>query len=62
MALFDAKFRWSLDLEEKLIMFGMDYPCIVYPKLTEYRNAEVKGNAFLKIAKSVGSGKFYSYT
>nr|CAH0111645.1 unnamed protein product [Daphnia galeata] len=54
MASFDAKFHWSLELEEKLIMFVMDYPCIFYPKVVEYRNAEVKANAFVKISKAVG--------
>ena len=59
MASFDAKFHWSLELEEKLVMFVMDYPCIFDPKVVEYRNAEVKANAFVKISKSIGCGEFH---
>jgi hypothetical protein len=35
----------------------MDYPCIYDVKIPEYRNAEVKATAFLKIAKGIGCGE-----
>jgi hypothetical protein len=57
MASFNCNFYWTLDIEEKLIMCAMDYPCIYDVKIPEYRNAEVKATAFLKIAKGIGCGE-----
>lgn len=58
MALFESKFYWCLELEEKFLMIVMDYPCIYETRIPEYRNAEVKANAFTKIAKAIGCGKY----
>lgn len=42
-------------------MCAMDYPCIYDVKIPEYRNAEVKATAFLKIAKGIGCGEQATY-
>jgi hypothetical protein len=49
--------EWTLEFDEKLIKCAMDYPCIYDVKIPEYRNAEVKATAFLKIAKGIGCGE-----
>ena len=46
-------FVWTLDKEERLLLLIQRFPCLYDVRLTEYRNSDVKSNAFSEIARSL---------
>ena len=46
-------FVWKLDKEERLLLLIQRFPCLYDVRLTEYRNSDVKSNAFSEIAWSL---------
>nr|CAH0110752.1 unnamed protein product [Daphnia galeata] len=49
-------FYWTLALEEKVILMIQHHPCLYDRRLSDFKNIEVRNNAFITIAKSIGCG------